>query len=179
MGERSTVEQQERPPSDGGLCNYAQKIGSCFGLDGKNETETGLLKWPGRGESPSGILAELYLECCTLLCGTAEGESGDMPTLTRLSKLCSSSRSHRADRPSRVKRQDSVKRLSVLEDGEVAEVLYLIPKVYMQQLPFINPNDYYLSERLIDIAPANLCPEELFSRARCLLPRPFQNVPTI
>ncbi|XP_034148580.1 actin-binding LIM protein 1a isoform X4 [Esox lucius] len=76
-----------------------------------------------------------------------------MPTLTRLSKLCSSSRSHRVDRPTRVRRQDSVKRLSVIEDGEVAEVLYLIPKVYMQQLPFINPNDYYLSERLIDLAP--------------------------
>lgn len=32
MGERNTVRQQ---PGYDGLCNYAQKITSCFGLDGK------------------------------------------------------------------------------------------------------------------------------------------------
>lgn len=31
MGERSAVQQ----PAYDGLCNYAQKITSCFGLDGK------------------------------------------------------------------------------------------------------------------------------------------------
>lgn len=34
----------------------------------------------------------------------------------------------------------------------MAEVLYLIPKQYMEQLPYLNPNDYYLSERLNDVA---------------------------
>lgn len=34
MGEKSAVHQQKQPPYDG-LCNYAQKITSCFGLDGK------------------------------------------------------------------------------------------------------------------------------------------------
>lgn len=33
----------------------------------------------------------------------------------------------------------------------MAEVLYLIPKQYMELLPFLNPNDYYLSERLNDV----------------------------
>uniref|UniRef100_A0A8C1JL32 Actin binding LIM protein 1a n=1 Tax=Cyprinus carpio TaxID=7962 RepID=A0A8C1JL32_CYPCA len=32
MGEKSAVHQQKQPPYDG-LCNYAQKITSCFGLD--------------------------------------------------------------------------------------------------------------------------------------------------
>lgn len=35
MGDKSTVHQQKQPPYDG-LCNYAQKITSCFGLDGKH-----------------------------------------------------------------------------------------------------------------------------------------------
>lgn len=34
MGEKSAVHQPKQPPYDG-LCNYAQKITSCFGLDGK------------------------------------------------------------------------------------------------------------------------------------------------
>lgn len=34
MGERSTPKQE---PGYEGLCNYAQKITSCFGLDGKKE----------------------------------------------------------------------------------------------------------------------------------------------
>ncbi|KAM6915848.1 actin-binding LIM protein 1a [Xenentodon cancila] len=42
--------------------------------------------------------------------------------------------------------------MSIIEDGHVAEVLYLIPKQYMEMLPFLNPNDYYLSERLNDVA---------------------------
>ncbi|XP_071375748.1 actin-binding LIM protein 1-like isoform X1 [Centroberyx affinis] len=74
-----------------------------------------------------------------------------LPTLNSLGKLCSSSRSHHVDHV-RVKRKSSVKRMSVIEDGHVAEVLYLIPKQYMEQLPYLNPNDYYLSERLNDVA---------------------------
>ncbi|XP_029963164.1 actin-binding LIM protein 1 isoform X10 [Salarias fasciatus] len=74
-----------------------------------------------------------------------------LPNLNSLGKLCSSSRSHNVDRV-RVKRKSSVKRMSIIEDGHVAEVLYLIPKQYMEQLPYLNPNDYYLSERLNDVA---------------------------
>lgn len=99
-------------------------------------------------------LADVYLQCFALLCGTVEGEQGTMPTLPNLNslgKLCSSSRSHNVDRV-RVKRKSSVKRMSIIEDGHVAEVLYLIPKQYMEQMPYLNPNDYYLSERLNDVA---------------------------
>ncbi|XP_044070389.1 actin-binding LIM protein 1a isoform X10 [Siniperca chuatsi] len=74
-----------------------------------------------------------------------------LPNLNSLGKLCSSSRSHSVDRV-RVKRKSSVKRMSIIEDGHVAEVLYLIPKQYMEQLPYLDPNDYYLSERLNDVA---------------------------
>ncbi|XP_071337150.1 actin-binding LIM protein 1a [Trachinotus anak] len=74
-----------------------------------------------------------------------------LPNLNSLGRLCSSSRSHSVDRV-RVKRKSSVKRMSIIEDGHVAEVLYLIPKQYMEQLPYLNPNDYYLSERLNDVA---------------------------
>lgn len=74
-----------------------------------------------------------------------------LPNLNSLGKLCSSNRSHSVDRV-RVKRKSSVKRMSIIEDGHVAEVLYLIPKQYMEQLPFLNPNEYYLSERLNEVA---------------------------
>lgn len=101
----------------------------------------------------SHTLADAYL-CVSLLCGTVEGEQAAMPTLPNLNslgKLCSSSRSQKVDRV-RVKRKSSVKRMSIIEDGHVAEVLYLIPKQYMEQMPYLNPNDYYLSERLNDVA---------------------------
>ncbi|XP_016326416.1 actin-binding LIM protein 1a isoform X2 [Sinocyclocheilus anshuiensis] len=75
-----------------------------------------------------------------------------LPTLNSLGKLCGSGRSQHVDR-TRIKRTNSVKRISVIEDGRVAEVLYLIPKEsVMQQLPFINPEDYYLTESLTPVA---------------------------
>ncbi|XP_049337220.1 actin-binding LIM protein 1a isoform X3 [Astyanax mexicanus] len=75
-----------------------------------------------------------------------------LPTLNTLGKLCGSGRSQQVDRR-RINRKTSVKRRSVIEDGRVAEVLYLIPKqCMMQQLPFINPDDYYLSESLVSVA---------------------------
>ncbi|XP_074502780.1 actin-binding LIM protein 1a isoform X10 [Sebastes fasciatus] len=74
-----------------------------------------------------------------------------LPNLNSLGKLCSSSRSHNVDRV-RVKRKSSVKRMSIIEDGHVAEVLYLIPKQYMEHLPYLDPNEYFLSERLNDVA---------------------------
>ncbi|XP_052428561.1 actin-binding LIM protein 1 isoform X10 [Carassius gibelio] len=77
-----------------------------------------------------------------------------LPTLNSLGKLCGSGRSQQVDR-TRIKRTNSVKRISVIEDGRVAEVLYLVPKEsVMQQLPFINPEDYYLTESLSPVAHA-------------------------
>lgn len=71
-----------------------------------------------------------------------------MPSLNSLGKLCGSGRSQQVDR-SRIKRRNSVKRMSIIEDGHVAEVLYLIPKqLVKKQLPFINPDDFYLTESL-------------------------------
>lgn len=41
--------------------------------------------------------------------------------------------------------------MSIIEDGDIAEVLYLIPKQsILKQLPYLNPDDYYLCERLFD-----------------------------
>ncbi|XP_055083291.1 actin-binding LIM protein 1 isoform X1 [Periophthalmus magnuspinnatus] len=75
----------------------------------------------------------------------------NLPNLNSLGKLCSSNRSNSVDKV-RVKRKSSVKRMSIIEDGQVAEVLYLIPKEYLEQMPYLNPNDYYLSERLHDMS---------------------------
>lgn len=111
-------------------------------------------RWLDFQQGLSLTLADIYLQCFALLCGTVEGDPGTMPTLPSLSslgKLCSSSHSQNVDRV-RVKRKSSVKRMSIIEDGHVAEVLYLIPKQYMEQMPSLNPNDYYLSERLNDVA---------------------------
>ncbi|KAK5611485.1 hypothetical protein CRENBAI_016056 [Crenichthys baileyi] len=130
MEERNTLKQQQQPGYDG-LCNYAQKITSCFGLDGKAEC--------GKDEA-DGVEGK-------------QDTMPNMPNLNSLGKLCSSSRSHSVHRVNRVrvKRKSSVKRMSIIEDGHVAEVLYLIPKQYMEQFPFLNPDDYYLSERLNDV----------------------------
>ncbi|XP_019739144.1 actin-binding LIM protein 1-like isoform X3 [Hippocampus comes] len=52
----------------------------------------------------------------------------------------------------RAKGKNSVRRMSVIEDGRVAEVLYLIPKrCVMEQLPLLNPHDYVLCEKLAAI----------------------------
>ncbi|KAJ3610701.1 hypothetical protein NHX12_022793 [Muraenolepis orangiensis] len=61
-----------------------------------------------------------------------------LPSLNSLGKLCSSSPSQDVGRV-RVKRKSSVKRMSIIEDSHVAEVLYLIPKQYMQQIPHLRP----------------------------------------
>ena len=56
--------------------------------------------------------------------------------------------------------------MSIIEDGEIAEVLYLIPKQsMMEQLPFINPNDYILCEKLAGI-PAEVSSKE-YSSSSC------------
>ncbi|XP_059388427.1 actin-binding LIM protein 1-like isoform X10 [Carassius carassius] len=46
--------------------------------------------------------------------------------------------------------------MSIIEDGNVAEVLYLIPKQsMMEQLPFLNPNEYAILEKM---APPDMGP---------------------
>lgn len=86
-------------------------------------------------------------------------------TLSSLGKLCGSSHSNDMIVLDRVKRKNSVRRMSIIEDGQLAEVLYLIPKQsIMEQLPFLNPNDYILCEKLAGI-PAELSGNDPF----CLL----------
>ncbi|XP_063337449.1 actin-binding LIM protein 1-like [Pelmatolapia mariae] len=76
--------------------------------------------------------------------------------LSNLGKICGSSHSNDMIVLDRVKRKNSVRRMSIIEDGQIAEVLYLIPKQsIMEQLPFLNPNDYILCEKLAGI-PAEL-----------------------
>ncbi|XP_048090121.1 actin-binding LIM protein 1 isoform X8 [Alosa alosa] len=75
-----------------------------------------------------------------------------LPNLSSLGKLCSSGRGEDAMVVDRVKRKNSVRRMSIIEDGNVSEVLYLIPKQsMMEQLPFINPNDYVICERMSNL----------------------------
>ncbi|XP_062331407.1 actin-binding LIM protein 1 [Osmerus eperlanus] len=83
----------------------------------------------------------------------AESLSGlNMPTLPSLGRMCGSSHGDDMVVLDRVKRKNSVRRMSIIEDGQVAEVLYLIPKQsMMEQLPFLNPNDYILCEKMIGV----------------------------
>nr|XP_020635601.1 actin-binding LIM protein 1 isoform X16 [Pogona vitticeps] len=72
------------------------------------------------------------------------------PILNSLGKLCGSGKSKRLV-TERIKYRNSVRRMSVIEDGDIAEVLYLIPKQsVMKHLPYLNPDDYYLCEWLSD-----------------------------
>ncbi|KAG7227775.1 hypothetical protein INR49_013569 [Caranx melampygus] len=72
--------------------------------------------------------------------------------LNSLGRICGSSHSNEMVVLDRVKRKNSVRRMSIIEDGEIAEVLYLIPKQsIIDQLPFLNPNDYILCEKLASI----------------------------
>ncbi|KAG7268970.1 hypothetical protein CRUP_004894, partial [Coryphaenoides rupestris] len=81
------------------------------------------------------------------------GSAAAMPTLPGLSSLgriCGSGRADDTLVLDRVKRKNSVRRMSIIEDGEIAEVLYLIPKQsMMEQLPFLNPDDYILCEKMV------------------------------
>lgn len=75
-----------------------------------------------------------------------------MPSFSILNifaKFCASGKSKRLV-PKQIKLEDSAERRFVLEDGDVAEVLYLIPKQsVMKKLPYLNPDDCYLCEWLI------------------------------
>lgn len=89
---------------------------------------------------------------CSLRCWAESLDDISMSSLLNLStlgRICGSSNDIVVDR---VKRKNSVRRMSIIEDGEIAEVLYLIPKQsMMDQLPFLNPNDYILCEKLASI----------------------------
>ncbi|XP_032551355.1 actin-binding LIM protein 1 isoform X9 [Chiroxiphia lanceolata] len=70
------------------------------------------------------------------------------PILNSFGKLCGSGEELVLEK---VKFRNSVRRMSVIEDGNIAEVLYLIPKQsLLKQLPYLNPDDYYLCEQLFD-----------------------------
>ncbi|XP_016367813.1 actin-binding LIM protein 1-like [Sinocyclocheilus rhinocerous] len=80
----------------------------------------------------------------------------NLPNLNSFGKLCGSGLSDDSVVLDRVKRKNSVRRMSIIEDGNVAEVLYLIPKQsMMEQLPFLNPNEYIILEKMAppDIGP--------------------------
>nr|XP_057917154.1 actin-binding LIM protein 1-like isoform X5 [Doryrhamphus excisus] len=73
-------------------------------------------------------------------------------SLNSLGRICGTRHSSDVVVLDRVKRKNSVRRMSIIEDGQLAEVLYLIPKqCMMEQLPFLNPNDYVLCEKLAAI----------------------------
>lgn len=72
-----------------------------------------------------------------------------MPKLSSLGKLCGSSHSDDIIIQNQVKHKNSVRRMSIIEDGNVAEVLYLIPKQsMMEQLPFLDPSEYLILEKM-------------------------------
>lgn len=88
--------------------------------------------------------------------------------LNSLGRICGSSHSSDMVVLDRVKRKNSVRRMSIIENGELAEVLYLIPKqCMMEQLPFINPNDYILCEKLAGI-PAEMMGNDTLLSLRLL-----------
>lgn len=70
-----------------------------------------------------------------------------MPSLRSLGKLCGSSHSDDIIIQDQVKHKNSVRRMSIIEDGNITEVLYLIPKQsMMEQLPFLDPSEYVILE---------------------------------
>ncbi|XP_053722833.1 actin-binding LIM protein 1-like isoform X2 [Synchiropus splendidus] len=107
------------------------------------------------------------VSCLASICGLnclADGvdnmSMSSLLNLNSLGRICGSSHGSEMVILDRVKRKNSVRRMSIIEDGQVAEVLYLIPKQsMMEQLPFLDPNDYILCEKLAGI-PAVLHAQE-------------------
>nr|XP_029540317.1 actin-binding LIM protein 1 isoform X3 [Oncorhynchus nerka] len=95
-----------------------------------------------------------FQSVCNPRCWAETFVSIDMPNLSSLGKICGSNRGEDMVVMDRAKRKNSVRRMSIIEDGQIAEVLYLIPKQsMMEQLPFLNPNDYILCERMVGMPP--------------------------
>ncbi|KAM9282035.1 actin-binding LIM protein 1 [Cariama cristata] len=71
------------------------------------------------------------------------------PILNSFRKLCGSSKEELV--LEKVKFRNSVKRMSIIEDGDIADVLYVIPKQsLLKQLPYLNADGYCLCEQLFD-----------------------------
>ncbi|XP_051506712.1 actin-binding LIM protein 1-like isoform X1 [Myxocyprinus asiaticus] len=87
MGDRSAVQQLKQPPYDG-LCNYAQKITSCFGLDvahtqeTQHQTEKPLIRCAKCGEVCKGEVLRVqakhfHIKCFTCkVCGCDLAQGG-------------------------------------------------------------------------------------------------------
>lgn len=91
-----------------------------------------------------------------------------MPKLCSLGKLCGSGRTDDIIQD-QVMRKNSVFRMSVIEDGNVAQVLYLIPKQSMEQLPFLDPSEYVVLEKM---APPDIeAGKKDYIRAMCSIQR--------
>ncbi|XP_067278440.1 actin-binding LIM protein 1a isoform X9 [Pseudorasbora parva] len=87
MGGKSAVHQQKQPPYDG-LCNYAQKITSCFGLDvahtqeAHHQTEKPLIRCAKCGEVCKGEVLRVqakhfHIKCFTCkVCGCDLAQGG-------------------------------------------------------------------------------------------------------
>uniref|UniRef100_A0A8C1MWE6 Actin binding LIM protein 1a n=1 Tax=Cyprinus carpio TaxID=7962 RepID=A0A8C1MWE6_CYPCA len=79
MGEKSAVHQQKQPPYDG-LCNYAQKITSCFGLDvahtqeAHQQTEKPLIRCAKCGEVCKGEVLRVQAKHFHIKCFTCKGD---------------------------------------------------------------------------------------------------------
>ncbi|XP_032844539.1 actin-binding LIM protein 1 isoform X11 [Tyto alba] len=72
------------------------------------------------------------------------------PILNSFRKLCGSSQTEELVLEE-VTFKNSVKNTSVIENEDIADVLYLIPKQsLLKQLPYLNPDDYYLCEQFFD-----------------------------
>ncbi|KAG1935370.1 serine palmitoyltransferase small subunit B [Pimephales promelas] len=72
MGDKSAVHQQKQPPYDG-LCNYAQKITSCFGLDGKHRPSVFFyVIYVFISIGGSGALCLRLVRLCSLFCFVRE-----------------------------------------------------------------------------------------------------------
>lgn len=75
MGERDAAWQE---PGYNGICNYAQKITSCFGLDGKSRCREGWVRGGDGCACGAGWMQEnqeSLLVCKTLILGSSVNPS--------------------------------------------------------------------------------------------------------
>ncbi|KAL4613016.1 actin-binding LIM protein 1 [Arapaima gigas] len=133
-----------------GICQYAQKITSCFGLDKEQALEC------RSGQQVVSSVLSRMVSPLPSACNPRRWVEGlsmpALPNLSSLGRLCGSVRSEEIVLD-RSKRRNSICRKSIIEDGHVAEVLYLVPKQsIMEQLPFLNPSDYFLCDSLMGLS---------------------------
>ena len=74
----------------------------------------------------------------------------NLPNLNSFGRICGPSGEDEMVVVDRAKWKNSVRRMSIIENGDVTEVVYLIPRqAMMDQLPFLNPEDYVLCEKMV------------------------------